>query len=178
MEEQNLKNWSLDKAHSSIEFSVRHMMISSVKGRFRDFNAEIKIDPENLEMADVKFTVNAASVDTDQPDRDTHLKSPDFFDVANFPLITFTTKSVVKSGNDLCVKGNLFIKGLAKEIAVKGEIQGPIKDPYGKQRIGFDGESTVNRKEFGLNWNMVLEGGGILVGDTVKLSIHLEAFTD
>jgi len=93
-------------------------------------------------------------------------------------LITFTTKSVVKSGNDLTVKGNLFIKGLAKEIAVKGEIQGPIKDPYGKQRIGFDGESTVNRKEFGLNWNMVLEGGGILVGDTVKLSIHLEAFTD
>ncbi len=178
MEEQNLKNWTLDKAHSSIEFSVRHMMISSVKGGFKDFDAEIKLDPENLEKADVKFTVNAASLDTNQSDRDVHLKSPDFFDVAKFPFITFTTKSVVKNGDNLTVKGDLTIKGVSREIAVKGEIQGPIKDPYGKQRIGFDGESTVNRKEFGLNWNMILEGGGVLVGDTVKLSIHLEAFTD
>ncbi len=172
-----LKVWQLDKAHSGINFVARHMMVANVRGSFKDFDAEIKLDPSNLENGQITFTIKAASVETQQPDRDNHLRSPDFFDVQKFPNITFKSKKIKVDSGVARVIGDLTIKDVTKEIEVVGELSGPIKDPYGNIRIGFEGNLAVNRKEFGLNWNMLLEGGGLLVGDIVKVQIFAEAFT-
>lgn len=171
---QEMRKWELDKAHSSIEFSARHMMIANVRGHFEKFDGDIQMDVLHPESGKVDFKVQAETITTSEPDRDKHLRSSDFLDVSNHPYITFVSRKISRVKDEVTVEGDLTIRGISRPISVSGPLAGPIKDAYGHDRIGFDGEVAINRKEFGLNWNMILEAGGVLVGDIVKLGIHLE----
>lgn len=166
--------WMIDKAHSDLEFTVRHMMISNVRGRFRSFDGDVRLDFSNMTNSSVKLDIEAASIFTNEEDRDKHLKSPDFLTVDKYPLVKFVSDRIRKNGNKVEIDGKLTIRDVTRDVSISGELQGPITDPYGKKRVGFDGTATIARKDFGLTWNMVLEGGGILVGDTVKIDVHME----
>ncbi|MEM0135430.1 MAG: YceI family protein [Thermoplasmatales archaeon] len=171
---EDSNKWSIDKAHSNLEFSVRHMMISNVRGRFLSFDGEVVFDPNNLKNSSARIKIESASIFTNENDRDNHLKSPDFLQVEKYPLIEFKSTSISKSGDKINIDGKLTIRDVTREISISGELQGPILDPYGKNRIGFDGTTSIARKDFGLTWNMILEGGGLMVGDNVKIDVHME----
>ncbi|MDA8055466.1 MAG: YceI family protein [Thermoplasmatales archaeon] len=175
---ENGNKWTIDKAHSNLEFVVRHMMISNVRGRFRSFGGDVRLDLNDIGKSIVKLDIDSGSIFTNEDDRDKHLKSQDFLHVEKYPLIKFESTEVEKSGDKVNIKGKLIIRDVSRDVSVSGELQGPISDPYGKKRIGFDGGATIARKDFGLTWNMVLEGGGILVGDSVKIEIHMELTAD
>ncbi|WP_430786333.1 YceI family protein [Virgibacillus flavescens] len=168
--------WNVDAAHSSLEFVVKHMMISKAKGVFNEFEALIEADPENLEDATVEFTVDINSIDTRKKDRDDHLRSEDFFDVANHPKMTFVATDIKKkSGSNYDVSGDLTIKGITKPVTFEVDYEGSGKDPWGNEVAGFSGGTKISRKEFGLTWNAALETGGVMVGDEVKINIEIEA---
>jgi polyisoprenoid-binding protein YceI len=171
---ENSNRWSIDHAHSNLEFSVRHMMISNVRGRFRSFDGDINLNLENIGVSSVNLKIDASSIFTNEDDRDKHLKSQDFLHVEKYPQVLFESTRVGKVGNRIDLEGKLTIKDVTKDVSISGELQGPITDPYGKKRVGFDGATTIARKDFGLTWNMLLEGGGVLVGDGVKIDIHME----
>jgi polyisoprenoid-binding protein YceI len=167
--------WVLDPAHSEILFKVKHMMISNVRGEFRKFNAEASINGLNLEGSSVKAEIDASSIFTNANDRDTHLKSAEFFDAENHKELTFTGTSYTKTGEDkFTLKGNLTIKGITKEVAFDVEFGGINKDPWGNEKAGFSLNGTINRKDWGLNWNAALEAGGVLVGEEVKISAEVQ----
>ncbi|HXU23425.1 MAG TPA: YceI family protein [Tepidiformaceae bacterium] len=167
--------FALDPAHSSFEFSVRHMVISSTKGRFAKFDATAEIDEANLVNSSATITIDTNSIDTREEARDNHLRSADFFDAANFPTMTYVTKRIEpKGGNDYRIIGDLTVRDMTHEVPLQAEVTGPIKDPYGNTRYGISAEGKINRKDWGLNWNAVMEAGGLLVGDEVKLSAELE----
>lgn len=167
--------WNLDTVHSSVEFVVKHMMIASTKGRFTDFTVDADIDESNLANSKATVTINAQSVDTREPQRDAHLRSADFFDAENAKTLTFkTTKIEPKGGDEFKIYGDLTIRDVTKPIVLDAEASGPIKDPWGNTRVGVSATGKVNRKQFGLNWNTVLEAGGFLVGDDVKMNIDIE----
>lgn len=168
--------WILDPAHTLVEFSVKHMMISTVKGRFGKVEGFITGDPAELDSAEVGVTVDVSSIDTRETQRDQHLLSPDFFDVAQYPTLTFKSKKVTrKDGDEYRLVGDLTIHGVTKEIGLDLVYEGQGKDPWGNERIGLTAEGKLDRKDFGLTWNAALEAGGILVGDQVKLTVHGEA---
>ncbi len=168
-------NWNLDKAHSEVGFSVRHMMISNVRGHFNEFDASVSADSDDITSAKVVVTIDPTTIDTRNSDRDNHLRSADFFKVEEYPKITFeSTRLVKKGGNDYALEGNLSITGTSKPITLDCEIQGPAKDPWGNEKIGVVATGKVNRADFGLTWNAALEAGGVLVGDTVKLDIEMQ----
>lgn len=171
-----VEKWNVDPAHSSIEFQVKHMMVSKVKGAFKNFSADLTLDPEDLTTANLSFTVDAASIDTRQEQRDGHLKGPDFFDVENYPSITFQSTNIVADGsNEYKVTGDLTIRTITKPITFNVEYEGTSKDPMsGNMVAGFEGTGKFNRKDFELNYNAVLETGGVLIGDEVKLNIQIE----
>ncbi len=171
-----VKNWTIDKAHSAMEFSVKHMMISTVRGKFEDFDGEIIGDADDFSTMKAKVVVKAKSIATGNQDRDNHLRSDDLFASEKFQDITFVTKKINAKGEDLEVVGDLTIRGITKEATLKGEHSGVITDPYGNLRFGLTASTTINRQDFGVKWNMVLEGGGLMVGDKVNLSISMEAF--
>ncbi len=175
---ENKNKWSIDKAHSNLEFSVRHMMISNVRGRFKSFDGDVRLDLNNIGNSAVKLSIEAGSIFTNEDDRDNHLKSPDFLHIEKHPLIRFESTGVKKSGDKLDLEGKLTIRDVTRDVSISGELQGPISDPYGKRRIGFDGGTSIGRKDFGLTWNMILEGGGLMVGDNVKIDIHMELTAD
>ncbi|OPG17430.1 YceI family protein [Ferroacidibacillus organovorans] len=167
--------WALDTAHSHISFSVRHMMISNVRGSFKTFEAQVTADPTDLTDAKVSVKMDTKSIDTANEDRDNHLRSGDFFEADTYPTIEFVSDSVKKlSENTHTLKGQLTIKGVTRPIELTCEIEGPAKDPWGNERIGVAATSTINRSDFGLTYNAVLETGGVLVGDAIKLNIELE----
>jgi polyisoprenoid-binding protein YceI len=167
--------WNLDPAHSSVEFAVKHMIISSTKGRFQRYNVEATIDEANLANSQALVTIEADSIDTRDEKRDGHLRSADFFDTEKFPKITFQTKRLEpKGGDDFKIVGDLTIRGVTKEVALDGEVSGPVKDPWGGTRVGLSAHTKVNRKEWGLNWNSALEAGGFLIGEDVRLNIETE----
>jgi len=167
--------YTLDTAHSSFDFSVRHMVISSTKGRFAKFDVTAEIDEANLANSSATITIDANSVDTREEARDNHLRSADFFDVANHPQITYTTRRLESRGaNDYRIIGDLNVRGTSHEVPLEAEVTGPVKDPYGNTRYGISAQGKINRKDFGLNWNSVMEAGGLLVGDEVKLSAEIE----
>lgn len=167
--------WQVDPSHSSIEFSAKHMLVASVKGRFDEFAVEADIDPENISSSKAVIHIQASSLDTRDGQRDAHLRSPDFLDVESHPEITFATKRIEPKGKgDFAIVGDLTIRGTSREVAFEGEINGPATNPWGKRVVSLSAEAKVNRKEWGLNWNAALEAGGFLVGDTVKLSIDAE----
>lgn len=167
--------WKLDPAHSEINFKVRHLMISSVKGEFKTFDAEIETIDENFNNATIKATVQAATIFTNNTDRDNHLKSADFFDVEEYPEITFAGSSFEHTNNhQFILKGDLTIKDITKEISLKVDFGGVAQDPYGNTKAGFSLSGKINRTDFGLKWNQTLEAGGVLVGEEVKISADLQ----
>lgn len=165
------QTWNLDLAHSELLFSVRHLMISNVKGQFVDFNATITAAADGFENATVQATIASGSVNTKSADRDTHLKSADFFDAEQFPEISFTgTKFSPAGEGNYELQGDLTIKGITQPITLNVEYGGTVKDPWGNEKAGFSFSGKLNRKDFGLNWNAALETGGVMVSDEVKLS--------
>ena len=166
--------WSVDKSHSNATFKVRHLM-ANVSGSFKDFDADIQIDRANPANSSVEFTIQAASINTGNDNRDNHLKSPDFFDVAKFPTISFKSTAVkAKSKNLFDVTGNLTMHGVTKQVTLPVEFLGFGKDPRGTEKAGFQIETVVNRKDYGIVWNRNLDEGGVLLGDDVKVVIDLE----
>jgi polyisoprenoid-binding protein YceI len=169
------RTFAIDKAHSEATFQVRHL-VTKVRGHFTDFSGTIQFNAEQPEESAVTFTINAASVDTATTDRDNHLRSQDFFHVEQHPTITFVSSSIKSKGNgDYDVLGTLTIRGVAREITLPVTHLGAAKDPWGNARIGFEAETTLNRKDFGLTWNAALETGGFLVGDDVKIHLQIQA---
>ena len=168
-------SWVLDPVHSSVEFAVKHMVIATVKGRFTRFEVDGMFDLDNPERSTVEARIDAASVDTRDPQRDGHLRSPDFFDVEQHPWITFRSRRIERSGDgSYAVVGDLTIRGVTREVVLEATFAGLAKDPWGSQRAGVAAETSVNRKDFGLTWNVPLEAGGLLVGDNVKISLDVE----
>lgn len=167
--------YDIDPAHSAAQFGVRHMMISTVKGEFTKVTGTFKYDPANPAASVVEASIDASTINTREPKRDAHLKSADFFDTAKFPLLTFKSKQVTKSGNGLKVAGDLTIHGVKREVVLNvEELTAPQKDPWGFMRIGATATTKIDRKDFGLTWNQALEAGGMLVGDEVAITIDLE----
>ena len=170
-----LRTFTIDKAHSEATFQVRHL-ITKVRGRFSDFEGTVQFDEAKPEQSSVSITIQASSIDTNEPDRDNHLRSADFFSVAEYPTITFTTtRARGVSANQFEVVGTLTLRGVKKEITVPVTYLGSAKDPWGKERAGFEAELTLNRKDFGVNWNAALDAGGFLVGDEVKINLSIQA---
>jgi len=170
-----LTTWQLDPAHSLVEFSVKHMMFTTVKGRFGGVKGTIVTDLTDYSKASVDVTIDAGTIDTRDEKRDAHLKSPDFLDVATYPTITFkSTKVVSEDPTHLTVIGDLTIHGVTKSVELKTAINGQGKNPYGLTVAGFSATTAINRKEFDLNWNVALEAGGWLVGDDIKIAIEGE----
>jgi polyisoprenoid-binding protein YceI len=168
--------WEIDPAHSFAEFAVRHMMVATAKGRFTKVAGTIKLDEANPAASSVDATIETASIDTGQPQRDAHLRTDDFFNAEQHPQITFRSTRV-ESVDDTRAKvyGDLTIRDVTKEVPLEVEFLGQIKDPYGKQRAGFVVETTINRLEFGLKWNALLETGGAVVSDRVRVTLNIEA---
>jgi polyisoprenoid-binding protein YceI len=169
------RTFSIDKAHSEAVFQVRHL-ITKVRGRFSNFQGTVEFDEDRPELSSVKVSIDAASIDTSEPDRDKHLRSADFFDVDTYPTLTFESTRVRKTGaSKFDVTGNLTIHGVTKETTLPVTFVGLAKDPWGKERAGFETEVTINRKDYGLLWNAALETGGFLVGDDVKINLSIQA---
>lgn len=166
--------WNIDKTHSEVGFSVRHMMISNVRGKFERFDAEVELDPKNLAAAKVKATIETASVNTGVEQRDGHLRSPDFFDSEKHPSMVFTSTKVKQNGSELEVTGKLKIRDQEHEITLKGELEGTGKDPWGNTRVGFSLNGEIEREAWGLSYNQALETGGVLVGKKIKISIEAQ----
>jgi len=167
--------WTLDPTHSELVFKVRHMMITNVKGEFRKFSASIESDGADFTKSSIDVAIDAASIFTNEDQRDAHLKSADFFDVENHPTLTFNGSSFKKVGEDeYKLTGELTIKGVSKEVELDVEFGGINKDPWGNEKAGFSVEGKINRKDFGLNWNAALETGGVLVSEEVKISAEVQ----
>jgi polyisoprenoid-binding protein YceI len=165
--------WSLDPAHSQIQFAVKHMGISTVRGTLQQFSGTIEDD--NGTVKSVTVDIDMASLSTGNEQRDGHLKSADFFDVENHPKASFTLTSFTRTGDEATATGELTIRGLTKPVTLTGEIGGPAKDPWGNQKVSAELETKISRKEWGLVWNVALEAGGVLVSDDVKLRIDVQA---
>ena len=173
---QAADTYAIDPVHSSIGFSVKHMMITNVKGAFDTFEGTIVYDAEDPSASSVQFTLEVASIDTRNQKRDDHLRSEDFFDAANHPQITFKSTRVSKKGDKWVAGGDLTIRGVSKPIELVFVVNGPLQNPWGQTVIGFDIEPLViDRTEFGLNWNKALEAGGVIVGDDVTIELQVEA---
>lgn len=167
--------WNLDQAHSSIGFSVDHMIISQSVGRFTDFTGTISTEKDDFANAKVSITAKTASIDTDNADRDKHLKSDDFFNAEKYPEMTFVSKSFTKTGEkEYLVTGDLTIRDITKTVELKAKYLGQVTDPWGNLRAGFSATGKVNRFDFGLKWNKLLETGGLVVGETVELILRAE----
>ncbi|MEY8754926.1 YceI family protein [Peribacillus frigoritolerans] len=168
--------WIVDPTHSAIEFSVKHMMIAKVKGSFNKFEASILANPSDLTTADIDFTVDVASIDTRNADRDNHLRSADFFDVEKNPTLTFKSTKIVKTDEDeYDVTGNVTLNGVTQEETFSITFEGQGKDPWGNEKAGFSGKGKVKRSDYGLTYNAALETGGVLIGDQITLTIEIEA---
>lgn len=165
----------LDNAHSSVDFSVRHMVITNVKGYFGEFGTDILYDAADITKSSVKVTIKTASINTNNENRDNHLRSADFFDAEKFPEITFVSTKIEKAGEELIMHGDLTMRGVTKQVSFPFVINGPITDPWGKSRFGAEASLTVNRMDYGVSWNKILDTGGLTVGNDVKISIQIEA---
>ena len=167
--------WNIDPAHSGLNFSVRHMVVSKVRGRFAKFSGALSVDEEDVTRSVVEATIDAGSIDTGTPERDAHLRSPDFFDVEKFPELRFRSTRIEKLGDDRYrVIGELTIRDVAREVSLDVESGGRAKDPWGNERVGFVAKAALDRKDFGLGWNQVLEAGGVLVGDRVDIELDVQ----
>ncbi len=170
------QNWQVDGAHSAVNLAVRHMVISKVRGRFTRWNATLQLDTADLARSAVEVDIEASSIDTGVADRDNHLRSPDFLDAQKYPSLSYRSRRVeVLSPERLRVVGDLTIRDVTREVPLEVEYGGRGKDPWGNERVGFTATASLNRKDFGLAWNQVLETGGVLVADRVDVEIELQA---
>jgi polyisoprenoid-binding protein YceI len=170
------QNWNLDTAHSAIGFSVRHMVVAKVRGRFGSWSGQLDFDPEDLVKSRVSVEIEATSIDTGVADRDAHLKSPDFLDAESFPTLSFRSTRVESTGgNQYRIFGELTIRDVTKEVVLDAVYADAGKDPWGNERVAFSASTSVNRKDYGLTWNQALEAGGVLVGDKVEIDIEVQA---
>src|SRR5262245_60865213 len=167
--------WEIDSSHSSVHFSVRHLVIAKVRGTFARWSGTVQVPDGDFSKATVAVTIDASSIDTGVADRDGHLKSPDFFDVAQYPELRFVGKRVQLAGAEIDLVGDLTIKGTTREVVVRVEQHGQTKDPWGNLRSAFTVRTSIDRKDFGLTWNQVLETGGVMVGDRVDIEAEIEA---
>ncbi|HUC13078.1 MAG TPA: YceI family protein [Acidimicrobiales bacterium] len=169
-------DYTLDLAHTRIGFSARHVMVSKVRGQFNEFNGSLSLDAEQPANSKVELTIKAASIDTRNADRDAHLRSNDFFAMEEYPEITFRSTRVEQaSENEYYVTGDLTIRGTTKPVTVNFQLNGSIVDPWGNFRVGFDGKTTINRKDWGVSFNAPLEAGGVMVSEKVELEFEVEA---
>lgn len=167
--------YEIDAGHSALGFSVRHLMVSNARGTFTGVTGTVDINDKDLTKSTIDVSIDAGTINTNEPKRDEHLKSPDFFDVAKFPKITFKSKKVAKAGKLLKVTGDLTIHGVTKEVVL--DVEGPtplVKDPWGNSKRGASATAKINRKDFGLGWNKALETGGVVVGEEVKINLEVE----
>jgi polyisoprenoid-binding protein YceI len=171
--------WEIDPAHSTIEFAVKHMMFTTVRGRFTKFSGAIRVDEQNPDRSRVEVVIDASSIDTGVSDRDNHLRSADFLDVERNPQITFRSTKVsgahVEAGDRFTLTGDLEIRGKSMPVTLETTFEGLGKDPWGKERSGFTARAEIDRRQWGLQWNQALEAGGVLVGNGVKIEIEAQA---
>lgn len=170
-----MNKYNIDPSHSSANFSIKHMMIAKVHGGFEKISGQFQFDPKDLANSSVDVTIEASSINTREPQRDAHLKSADFFDVENYPNLTFKSTRFEKSGDSLKITGNLTIHGVTNSVVL--EVDGPseeLKDPWGNAKIGASATTKIKRKDFGLTWNAALEAGGLLVGDDVQITLDVQ----
>jgi polyisoprenoid-binding protein YceI len=175
----NTITWQIDPTHSAVEFAVKHMMFTTVRGRFKDVKGTIEVDEQNPDRSTVNVEIAAASIDTGVADRDAHLRSADFLDVENHPTITFRSKRVEgamkKEGDAFKVVGDLTIRGKAIEVTLDSVYLGTGKDPWGNIKAGAEASAKIDRREWGLTWNQALETGGILVANDIRIEIQVQA---
>lgn len=171
----DVRRWAIDPAHTEVEFSVRHMMISTVKGSFPGVEGIIELPGEDGAGASVDVTIDAASITTGNQDRDAHLRGEDFFHVEKWPSLRFRSRSVERKGDGFRVVGDLTIRDVTREVAFDAEELGRGIDPWGNPRVAFRAETRINRKDYGLTWNQALEAGGVLVGDEVRIHLEVQA---
>lgn len=170
-----MATWTIDPSHSEVQFKIKHLVISTVTGQFNEFNGTLEQNGEGFEGAKARFEAKIDSISTNNADRDGHLKSPDFFDAANFPVLKFeSTKFENKGGDKYAITGHFTIKDVTKEITLDAEYGGSMVDFYGNEKAGFEITGKINRKDFGLNWSAVTEAGGIVVSDEVKLNLNVQ----
>jgi polyisoprenoid-binding protein YceI len=168
--------WNIDASHSNLQFSVRHLVITKVRGAFRSYRGTLELDEnDGLGLAKVDVSIDAASVDTGEPKRDEHLRSSDFLDVAAHPTLRFQSRSIAREGTQYRITGDLTIRGVTRSVVLDAEFQGRGKDPWGGQRAAFSARTSVDRRDFGLTWNQTLEAGGVLVGTTIDIEIEVQA---
>ncbi len=170
----NSQAWELDKAHSSVGFTVKHMVVAKVNGNFREFDGTFSFDDKDITKTKISGVVKVASVFTDNEKRDNHLKSADFFDAEAYPEIKFESKRVVQKDNGYVMIGDLTIRDVTKEIEIPFEVSGPIQDPWGASRIGVEGRAKINRQNFGVTWNKTMDNGGVIVSNEVVLNLNAE----
>lgn len=166
--------WKIDPSHTQTEFAVRHLMITTVKGRFAEVQGVVQIDESDPARSQVEVTISAASIDTREPQRDAHLRSADFFDAEHFPKLTFRSTRIEGKGDAFKLIGDLTIRGTTRQVVLDVTSEGRVKDPWGGERAGFSATTKIKRSDFGLTWNQLLEAGGVAVGDDVKISIDAE----
>ena len=166
--------WNIDKNHSSVNFQIRHF-VSKVRGSFSDFKGTITADPENWENAQIDVVINTPSISTSNERRDADLRSSNFFSVDTFPTITFKSTRIERKGDDAKIHGVLTMRGISKDVVLDGQFNGIQKSAQGGDRVGFDATTTINRLDYGVKWNRAAEGGGVMLGDEVKIEINVEA---
>lgn len=167
--------WNIDVSHSGINFAIRHMVVAKVRGRFAKFSGSLRLEDNDLTRSVVEVTIDASSIDTGTPERDAHLRSPDFFDVAKFAELRFQSTRIEKLDDDhFRVAGDLTIRDTTREVVLHVEAGGRAKDPWGNERVGFVAKTALDRKDFGLKWNQALEAGGVLVGDRVDVELDVQ----
>jgi polyisoprenoid-binding protein YceI len=166
--------WALDPTHSEVHFKVKHLVISTVTGTFKSFDGSMETDGDDFSDAEIKFSLDVNSIDTNQEQRDAHLKSGDFFDAENFPKLSFKSTSFKKDGDDYLLQGDLTVKDVTKPVKLEVEYGGTATDFYGNEKAGFEITGKISRKAFGLTWDAVTEAGAIVVGDEIKLNINVQ----
>ncbi len=169
-----MATYKIDAAHSEILFKVKHLMITTVTGQFKTFDAELTAAAEDFSDAQVSFSADINSIDTRNEQRDGHLKSDDFFNAESYPQLTFTSSSFSKAGEGYVLKGDLTIRDVTKPVELNASYNGLMVDPWGQTKVGFEAEGTIKRKEFGLSWDAVTEAGGVVVSDDVKLLLNIQ----
>lgn len=167
--------WQVDPVHSEVGFSVRHLMVANVRGRFHNVSADLRLEESDLTKSSIEVEIDTNSIDTRAEQRDQHLRSADFFDVENHPNILFTSESIERVSDDRYrVTGDLTIRGTTRRVVLDAEVRGPKQDPWGGERLGVTASTKIDRRDFGLTWNQALETGGLTVGHDVKINIELE----
>jgi polyisoprenoid-binding protein YceI len=166
--------WAIDASHSHVGFSIPHLVVSSVRGHFKEVTGKVTLDEPDLTKSAIDLSIKVDSIDTDDAKRDAHLKGADFFDAAKYPLITFHATKIVRGGKGFKVTGDLTIRDVSKSVTLDGTLSKPIKSPWGKQVRGAEFKGKIKRADFGLTWNKALEAGGVVVGEDVALDVALE----